>query len=354
MKIAIVNDLMLAVEAMRRVIKAVPGYEIAWVAYSGEEAVQKCAAQRPDVILMDLIMPGMDGVEATKQIMAKSPCAILIVTATVSGNISKVFEAMGCGALDTVCTPVMLGEGKTDGAEPLLAKIANIGKLLGLSRPVSNRAVPVMPSQYVAPPLVAIGASTGGPQALAEILAEIPAESLRRVATIIVQHVDVQFASGLADWLKNYSSRPISLVVDGQYAEAGTILIAGTNDHLTVNPDLTLSYIQHPKEYPYRPSVDVFFESVARYWPRRLVGVLLTGMGKDGAKGLLNMRKTGWYTIAQDERSSVVYGMPKAAADLKAASEILPLNQIGRRLVQIVQKSGRDSGTRSGIRAVIK
>src|SRR5258708_6960069 len=124
MKIAIVNDMKLAVEAMRRIVKTVPEYEIAWVAYDGEDAVRKCAEDRPDLILMDLMMPNVDGVEATKRIMANSPCAILVVTATVTGNVSKVFEAMGCGALDSVCTPVLGVEGKTDGAASLLNKIA--------------------------------------------------------------------------------------------------------------------------------------------------------------------------------------------------------------------------------------
>jgi two-component system, chemotaxis family, response regulator WspF len=354
MKIAIVNDVRLAVEAMRRIIKTVPNYEIAWVAYSGEEAVLKCAEDRPDVILMDLLMPGIDGVETTRQIMASFPCAILIVTATVSGNISKVFEAMGCGALDTVCTPVLGTDDKSDGSAPLLAKIANVAKLIGkTNRPSSNTGVGTAIRSAVAP-LMAIGASTGGPQALSEILRAIPAETFRKAATVIVQHVDVQFASGLADWLNDHSPVRVTLAADGQRPEAGTIVLAATNDHLIINPNLTLGYTAHPKEYAYRPSVDEFFLSAARYWPRRLVAVLLTGMGKDGAKGLLALRKAGWHTIAQDQASCVVYGMPKAAAELKAATDILPLHQIAPRLVQIVQRPARESASRSGVRSAIK
>src|SRR3989442_12517502 len=131
MRIAIVNDMLIAVEALRRVVSGAPGYQVAWMARDGAEAVVKCAADTPDLILMDLIMPGLDGVEATRQIMMESPCAILVVTATVSGNAPKVFEAMGFGALDAVNTPVLGAHGKLEGATALLNKIATIGKLIG-------------------------------------------------------------------------------------------------------------------------------------------------------------------------------------------------------------------------------
>src|SRR5579862_450945 len=133
MRIAIVNDMPMAVEALRRVITGVPEYQIAWIAADGEEAVRQCRADPPDLILMDLIMPRMDGAEASRLIMRDSPCAILIVTATVEGHSSKVFEAMGSGALDAVKTPVLDGPGKTGGGSDLLAKIAMLRKLIGRS-----------------------------------------------------------------------------------------------------------------------------------------------------------------------------------------------------------------------------
>src|SRR6266403_2896577 len=132
MRIALVNDMLLALEAMRRVIASSPAHQVAWIARDGAEAVQRCADDTPDLILMDLIMPTMDGVEATRRIMASTPCAIVVVTANVSDNTSKVFEAMGAGALDAVNTPVLASPGNGDGATALLAKIETIRKLIGL------------------------------------------------------------------------------------------------------------------------------------------------------------------------------------------------------------------------------
>ena len=238
MRIAIVNDMLFTVEALRRVVTSVPDYEIAWVARNGAEAVEKCAADTPDVILMDLILPVMDGTEATRRIMAASPCLILVVTATVGGNASKVFEAMGYGARDAVNTPVLGGDGRVDGGAALLAKIATLGKLLDKKprqepqRP--NRAIARAPARDL-PPLVAIGASTGGPAAVAHILSGLPARF--PAALVIIQHVDVQFAAGLADWLQAQTSLTVRLAQEGCRLEVGTVWLAGTNDHML----LTLS-----------------------------------------------------------------------------------------------------------------
>lgn len=331
MRLAIVNDLLMAVEVLRRVLNSIPNYEIAWIAYNGAEAVEKCALDTPDLILMDLIMPVMDGVQATCTIMRESPCAILVVTASVRGNAAKVFEAMGCGALDATGTPVLGPEGKIEGGAELLKKIATIGKLIG--KPVAGeRVAPSKIMPRAAPRLVAIGSSTGGPKALAEILAKLPGDL--KAAVVIVQHVDVQFAGGLAEWLNEQTHLSVSVAAGGQTLGEGMVYVAGTNDHLIVGPDLALHYTPEPRDYPYRPSVDTFFFSVGKHWPNKSVAVLLTGMGKDGAKGLLALRRAGWHTISQDEKSSVVYGMPKAAAEIGAAAEILPLENIGESIIK--------------------
>jgi two-component system response regulator WspF len=339
MRIAIVNDMLLAVEALRRVVASVPDYALAWVARDGAEAVEHCAADTPDVILMDLIMPVMDGVEATRRIMAASPCLILVVTATVGGNASKVFEAMGYGARDAVNTPVLGGDGRVDGGTALLAKIATLGKLLDTvpRQEVRRRVMPTAPVPGRAlPPLVAIGASTGGPAALAHVLSGLPAGF--PAALVIIQHVDVQFAAGLADWLQAQTALRVRLAPEGCRLEVGTVWLAGTNDHMVLTPQHRLSYVADPRDYPYRPSVDVFFKSLvkngAQPWPAKAAGVLLTGMGRDGAEGLAVLRRAGWYTMAQDQASSVVYGMPKAAAEVGAAMQIVSIEAIASTLVQ--------------------
>ncbi|GAP99256.1 chemotaxis response regulator protein-glutamate methylesterase [Leptolyngbya sp. NIES-2104] len=308
MRIAIVNDISLAVEALRRTLKQAPQHEIAWVAYNGLEAVNKCVHDRPDLILMDLFMPEMDGVEATKRIMQQSPCAILVVTADVQHSSAKVFEAMGYGALDAVNTPTF---GKED-SHLLLSKIHTIGKLIGKTKfvPIQSRV-----------PLIVIGASTGGPKAIVTILSQLPPDF--GSAIVIVQHVDVQFAAGMIDWLNQQTALEVRKAKVGDRPTKGIVLFASTNDHLCLQPNGTLTYTPHPISYPYRPSVDVFFKSVAQYWTDRGTAVLLTGMGRDGAEGLKALRQQGWYTIAQNEPSCVVYGMPKAAIDLGAAVDVL-------------------------------
>ncbi len=341
MRIAIVNDLRLAVEALRRVVTSVPGYEVAWVAMDGLEAVTKCAQDVPDLILMDLIMPVMDGVEATSRIMQSTPCAILVVTATVSGNAGKVFAAMGCGALDAVATPTLGAGGALEGAQPLLHKIATLAKLVKKEPAVSGgagaRRAPLVRREV--PPLVAIGASTGGPKALADVLQRLPTSL--GAAVVIVQHIDAEFAVSLADWLAADTGQSVHVAETGEPPRAGEILLAGTNDHLVLTPERTLRYEVEPRDCPYRPSVDVFFRSALQNWPRPGFAALLTGMGRDGADGLLELRNAGWHTVAQDEATSVLYGMPKAAAQLGAASEILPLEGIPSSIKAFVERSER-------------
>ena len=327
MRIAIVNDLRMAVEILRRAIAMEPGHQVAWIAYNGAEAVDMCRADRPDLILMDLIMPEMDGVEATRRIMKTCPCPILVVTATVSGNAGKVFEAMGCGALDASATPFLAAGGGIEGARDLLKKIATIGKLTGkgaaLPAPAPGAAAGARHRRMA---MVAIGASTGGPAALADILGALPAKL--QAPVVIVQHVDAQFAGGLVDWLQAHSRMPTRLAIEGVAPEPGTVYVAGTNDHLVIDPGRRFRITPEPLDYPYRPSADVFFNSLCRNWPLGGAAVLLTGMGRDGAAGLLNLRRAGWRTIAQDKATSVIFGMPKAAADLGAAEQILPLDKI--------------------------
>lgn len=337
MRIAIVNDMMPAVESLRRIILSIQGYEISWIAHDGAEAVEKCAVDTPDLILMDLIMEGMDGIEATRRIMNGSPCPILLVTATVDGNAGKVFEAMGHGALDAINTPVMGNNALARSSrDALLKKISMIEKLGRLS-PDGAIARPVrrVATEQVKP-LVVIGSSTGGPKALGEILSRFPAGLEAMI--VIVQHVDMEFSAGLTDWLDAQTPLKVKLALEGARPERNTAYVAGTNDHLVFTEDLRFSYTPEPRNNPYRPSVDTFFESVAKYWPENCVAILLTGMGRDGANGLAILRQAGWYTIAQDEATSVVYGMPKVAKELGAAVEILPIKDIGPAVLGFLKK----------------
>lgn len=334
LRIGIVNDVRLAQEVLKRFVNGIENFEIAWVAADGREAVEMTAKDVPDIILMDLIMPVMDGVKATHLIMKNSPCAILIVTASPVNNSSMIFEAMGYGALDVVMTPAITLSHDPQSEKNLYKKIETIAKLLGKvipSEPAISKSVKGLtppPPTKGNPPLVVIGSSTGGPFALSKILSQFPANT--PCAFVVIQHVDQQFAQGFAEWLAGQIKLHVALAVNGDTVKAGTVLIAGKNDHLVMTSGLFLKYTPIPEENPYRPSVDVFFYSVAQNWPTPSIAVLLTGMGNDGARGMKALFDAGWNTIAEHEYSCVVYGMPKAAIELGAAKQVVVLDKIAQ------------------------
>ncbi|AKM30665.1 chemotaxis response regulator protein-glutamate methylesterase [Pandoraea faecigallinarum] len=331
MKIGIVNDSVIAVEALRRTLAQRPGLDVVWIAHDGAQAVQMCECATPDLVLMDLVMPVMDGVAATREIMRRAPCPILIVTSDVGHHASLVFDAMGAGAVDAVDTPVLGGSDLARPASSLLAKI----EAIAAQQADAVAPQPAMPSRVTSgtDALVAIGASAGGPAALATLLGRLPENF--GAGVIVVQHVDDAFAPGMATWLDQQTSLTVRLVEAGERPSAGTVLLAGGNRHLRVDASARCVYTDEPRDAVYRPSIDVFLHSVAENWRSRAVGVLLTGMGRDGAAGLGAMRAQGFITMAQDRATSAVYGMPKAAAEAGAASQILPLPSIAPQLVAL-------------------
>ena len=351
MRIGIVNDSPIAAELLRRLIRKSENHQVAWIARDGAEAVKLCETDLPELVLMDLIMPYMDGAEATRQIMNRTPCPILIVTATVGGNAAKVFEAMGAGAIDAIETPTVT-ESQKKGA--LLLKIQGLERQTFWREHLADDIVSKV--ERTASKLVLIGASAGGQAALVEVLSALPKDFSPGI--VIVQHIDPLFAPGLVEWLSGYSKLPVRLVRGVDTVSSGSVLVAGSDDHLVFKNSHQLGYTAEPKENPYRPSVDVFFESAARFFRGPMTGVLLTGMGRDGARGLKMLRDAGYQTIAQDQNTSAVYGMPKAAAALDAASEILPLQKIGPRLTELfpseekpAHSKNRGSGSAIGLPA---
>jgi two-component system response regulator WspF len=336
-RIGIINNLSRETEALLQAVALKPEHHVIWMGRSGADAVELCARETPDLILMGLLA-GMDGAEATRRIMASAPCAIVIVTASVQVNAARVFEAMGQGALDVVDLPASGTGNLQEDAAPLLAKIATVSRLIGEKDAL--RRVPASGNGSSGPlrqhPLIAIGASAGGPSALAAILRGLPGDF--PAAIVVIQHVEAHFAGGMADWLSQQSAVPVSVAREGECPAIGRVLLAGTSDHLALKTATWLGYTPEPRDYPYRPSVDVFFDSVSRLWRGDAVGVLLTGMGSDGALGLKELRNRGHHTIAQDRATSAVYGMPKAAAALNAAVDILPMERIASRLVDVVGK----------------
>jgi chemotaxis response regulator CheB len=335
MKIGIVNDIPLVVEALRRAVSRDHRHQVIWTAKDGAEAVALCAKQGPDLILMDLLMPNMDGVEATRQIMSRQPCAILVVTANVGVNAGLVFEAMAYGALDAIDTPYLGTGDPRKHAAPLLKKIDDIELRLRQDKAdgPEEKIEAVVPSTHPVG-LVAIGASAGGPGALATLLGGLPKNF--RAALVIIQHIDEMFVNGMADWLNQHSVIPVRLAREGDRLQAGVALLAGAGEHLVLKESNQLGYTSEPRDNIYKPSIDVFFGSVCKHSGGNAVGVILTGMGADGARGLKALRDKGYHTIAQDQATSTVFGMPKAAVKLGAAVDILPIQAIAPRLISVL------------------
>ena len=335
MRVAIVNDLSLAREVLRRAVLSVSGYSVAWEATDGDEAITKATADRPDALLMDLVMPRVNGVDATRAIMRQAPCPVVVVTSTIPGHYDLVMQAMGAGALDVVETPTLAAGGLVQKAQPLLARLSKIdaarrnvpGSGLGAAHRPASTTKPIGSKSLNLPPLVLLGASTGGPEALAAVLGVLPGGF--PACVVIAQHIAADFGGGLVAWLAARCKLPVKAAADNDTPDPGTVLVAVSDDHLEFTTDLTVRYTASPRSWPYRPSADVLFASAAAVWPRRGIGVLLTGMGNDGAEGLLRLRAAGWHTIAQDETTCVVYGMPKAAVEKKAVVEVLSLPRIG-------------------------
>jgi two-component system response regulator WspF len=334
MRVAIVNDVPMAVEGLRRVVQSTGLHQVAWIAWNGLEAIDLCQRDRPDLILMDLHMPMMDGVIATKKIMENTPCPILIVTASVNQNTAMVFQAMGNGALDAVNTPILSGAGSENEQLALLKKISllNILSQSPLPKHIDRQSSASQHGEAEEQKkIVVIGSSSGGPQALATILKSLPHDY--GAGIVIVQHVDSQFAKGLADWLDDQTGLTVRLAREGDRPSAGVVLIAGSDNHLVMTENGELNYQQDPEDIPYRPSIDVFWRTIDAFWKGPVAAVLLTGMGKDGAQAMLDLKKSGAYTIAQNEKTCAVYGMPKAAVDLNAVIDVRPIEEIASALL---------------------
>jgi two-component system response regulator WspF len=212
----------------------------------------------------------------------------------------------------------------------LLTKIDRLERLTTDVEKLPRTAVP-KPAGYVSG-AVLIGSSAGGPAALIALLEAIPSDLSAGI--VIVQHMDERFMPQLAEWLNSHSAIPVRAAEEGDQIMAGRALLAARDDHLIFRGDGMLGYTPHPVASNYRPSVDRLFESALTGWTKPLLGVLLTGMGRDGANGLKKLREAGHFTIAQDEATSALYGMPKAAAQIGAACEILPLNRIADLIVE--------------------
>jgi two-component system response regulator WspF len=333
-RIGILAEHASAAQVLCRTLSRRVGHEVIWIVASGAEALRLCPASTPDVVLIALPLTATEGLEITRQIMMTAPCPILLVTESVKAHAAFVFEAMGQGALDAVDMPLVESASSHDTGTSLLAKLDMVARLTreSVSTNRNGASSARAKSRQRRDPLIVIGASAGGPTALATVLRGLPKDFPAGV--IVVQHVEDEFVHGLSTWLSQQSGQTVTVAREDECPPIGRVLVAGAGGHLTLKTAARLGYTAEPRHNAYRPSVDVFFESVSRLWAGDVIGVLLTGMGKDGALGLKALRDRGHYTIAQDEATSAVYGMPKAAAALDAAVDVLPLGRIAGKLLE--------------------
>ncbi len=332
MRVLIADDSALARELLTRLIEEDPEMMVVGTASSGPEIVSKAQSLKPDLITMDLLMPGMDGVEATRQIMATAPTPIVFISSTVSSAHCRThFDALAVGAVDVVEKPDALAmSGDPERRARFVDDLKSMGRVVALTRRRPRSSEPAPPERgsgshrlggelewRLGPPsyakLVVVGASTGGPAVVARVLAPLEAETAPPV--VLVQHMATGFVGGFVEWLNQSLSIRAELAQDGQRLEPGRLYVAPDERHVEVTGFGRLRVFDAPPLRYHRPSVDVLFQSAATLIGRDAVGVLLTGMGDDGARGLTAMHESGAYTVAQDRKSSLVYGMPAAAVE---------------------------------------
>ncbi len=333
-RVIVVDDSSAYRDLITSVLQGASDMKVVGTAANGAEGVSLANRLKPDIITMDIHMPVMDGFEATRQIMSsQQPCPILMVSASIDKNERMLtFEALRAGALSVVGKPTLFASPEILNelvSQVRLMSEVKVVRRWGQPSPVQQSSSVIIPNLKPIrqlPRIVVIASSTGGPELLATILAQIPANF--PIPIIIVQHITPGFGIGLAEWLNQQTPLTVRMAKSGDEPQRGEVLIAPDDHHMTINNLGRVSLNQNPQKHGLRPAADYLFESVAQVYGARAVGIVLTGMGEDGAEGLLAMYKTGADTIAQDKLTSVVFGMPAVAIELGAAKQVLPGHKI--------------------------
>jgi len=384
-RVVVVDDSALMRRVLTELLEQDRLIRVVGTACNGREAIDVVQKLRPDIVTMDVRMPVMDGVETTEHLMAYCPTPILVLTASLAHyDVDITFRMLGAGALEVIEKP--------SGNDPLaldragralirrikvLARVKVVTHLRGrrkasdglapahddrratLEKPVRHRSAVVArdvgrhptpqpprqatPSSAAGPefPLIVIGASTGGPRVVNHLLANLPSDL--QAAVLVVQHIAAGFSGGMTEWLAHTSKLPVRLAYEGQGLQPGEVLIAPDQRDLLLLPGGRVHLSDNPLLIQ-RPSIDISMQAAAEVFGPRAIGVLLTGMGRDGAYGMLTIKRANGYTIAQDEASSTIFGMPRAAIQLGAAREVLPASQIAERLVSLIKEAAAQPG----------
>ena len=333
-KVLIVEDSKVAQELLAHILTSDPSIQIVGIADNGEEALEAVKQKRPDVVTMDIHMPKVDGFEATRTIMETVPTPIIIVSASTSAKeLASTFRAMEAGALAVVLRPPGMGhpEHKTAAGElirtvKLMSEIRVVKRHPAVKRMATTTAKIEVPQRDVQIQAIAIGASTGGPTVLQQILSGLPRNL--PVPVLMVQHIASGFTKGFVEWLSGTTNFPVHVALHDEYPLPGHGYVAPDGFHLGIGNGPRIALSGHAPENGLRPSVAYLFRSVAQTLGPRAAGVLLTGMGRDGAAELKEMKDRGAVTIVQDEESSIIFGMPGEAVALNAHTYILSPDRI--------------------------
>jgi two-component system chemotaxis response regulator CheB len=332
-RVLIVDDSALMREALKSIIEQDPGIEVVGMANNGREGVEKSAILKPDVITMDLKMPMMSGLEATETIMEDVPIPIIVVSGM---DITVIVKALSIGAMDFVAV--------TSDIETIAADL--ISKIKIASRVKPLKRIKIKPCAIKAPEeltgkdaskVVAIGVSTGGPQALQQVFAKLPPDF--SCGILVVQHMSKGFIEGLAEWLNTTSCLHVSVARAGDALRKGQIMLAPDDLHMRIGDNGKIILSENTdKTIIHVPSIDVMMKSVADSYGENAVGVIMTGMGQDGVEGMRAIRAAGGRTIAQNENTSVIFGMNKVAIDMGLVDKAVALERMADELTKIVSE----------------
>lgn len=340
LKVLIVDDSPIVCELLRSIIEDDESLIVIGEAENGREACIMTARLRPDIITMDIIMPVMDGLQAIEEIMAETPTPILVLTSSDDAAIA--YQAIMKGAVDVSEKPSL----DSDSIQIFHKKLHTIAALKVIRHIRSNKAKlstvrephPKTIGFSESFPIIGIASSTGGPRALVEIFKRLPAHF--QAAIVVTQHIGNGFTEGLISWLNEVSPLKVRMAEEQQLLSPGIIYIPPDNHHIVVRNNRTLQTPHTMASDIYTPSADRMFHSMANLKSCG-IGVILSGMGRDGADGIISVKNSGGITIAQDEESSIIYGMPKAAAETGCIDYVLPLSDIADKLIALIAERRR-------------
>jgi len=339
-KVLIVDDSAVVRKIFSEELSKYPDISVVGVAPDPYVAREKIVTLKPDVITLDIEMPRMDGLTFLKKLMKYFPLPTIIVSSLTPQGGKLTLEAMDIGAVDVIAKPgtaYSVGDMSAQLAEKIrAASHARIVKRTGTSEETSSAITPIHALAQTSNKVIAIGASTGGTEALKTVLTKMPPNS---PGIVIVQHMPANFTTAFASRLNSLSQISVKEAEDNDSVSPGTALLAPGNFHMILRRSGARYYVEvktGPMVHHQRPAVDVLFKSTAKYAGANAIGVILTGMGADGAEGLLEMKKAGASTIAQDENSCVVFGMPKEAIKLGAADKVVSIDRVAEEIINMV------------------